>query len=439
MKLRMFQYTNVILAGMLLVVQPAFGQAGASGGTKRTFIRAGRLVDVKAGSILTDQVITIENGVIVSVGAAGEPKSAPGDVILDLTHATVLPGLVDAHTHITLDDFSEHSALSTSFPREALIGAKNARITLEAGITTIRNLGANAFTDIALRDAIDVGDLPGPRIYASGPPLGITGGHCDNNILPFEYHDVAGGVADGVSAVQHKVREVIKYGADVVKFCATGGIMSKGDDPNAAQYTLEEMKALVADSHRLGRKVAAHAHGLQGIKWAVEAGVDSVEHGSYIDEEAITAMKQHGTYLVPTLYTITWFLQNLDKSDVPEYSKRKARVVAPIAEKNLAHAITSGIKIAMGSDVPVFPHGTNARELEAYVNAGMPPVDALRTATVNAADLLGQSEHLGSIAPGKWADIIALDGDPLRDVKALQSVKFVMKGGIVFKNEYSGQ
>jgi imidazolonepropionase-like amidohydrolase len=438
--MRMKWRIMLLLCASLTLSAAGFARDGkpASPAAKRVVVHAGRLLDVTTGSVLTDQAIVIEDDLIVSVGPAQEVKLVPGQTI-DLTHATVLPGLIDAHTHLTLDDFSEHSALSTSLPREALIGAKNARITLEAGITTVRDVGANGYTDIALRDAVSAGDLPGPRIVASGPPLGITGGHCDNNILPYEYHDVAGGVADGVENVQHKVREVIKYGADVVKFCATGGVMSKGDDPNAAQYTLEEMKALVADAHRLGRKVAAHAHGLQGIKWAVEAGVDSIEHASYIDDEAIAMMKQRGTYLVPTLYTTTWFLENLDKGDVPEYSKRKALVVVPNAQKNVAHALASGVKVAMGSDVPVFPHGMNARELGTYVKAGMTPVQAIRTATVNGAELLGLSEHLGSIAPGKWADLIAVDGDPTRDVSVLESVKFVMKAGVVVKNEYRGK
>ena len=197
-------------------------------------------------------------------------------------------------------------------PRETLTGAKNARMTLQAGFTTVRNVGASAYSDVALRDAINAGDVPGPRMLVSGPPLGITGGHCDNNLLPYEYHASADGVADGIAGVQHKVRENIKYGSDLIKICATGGVLSKGDDPQASQYTLEEMKAIVADAHRLGRKVAAHAHGAQGILWASEAGVDSIEHGSYIDDAGIAEMKKNGTYLVPTLYLGDWFLENAE-------------------------------------------------------------------------------------------------------------------------------
>ena len=228
-----------------------------------------------------------------------------------------MPGLIDAHTHITFDPKFGYDRLAISLPREALIGAKNARITLLAGFTTIRNVGATEFADIALRDAINAGDVPGPRIDASGPALSITGGHCDDNLLPYEWHATEVGVADGVENVQHKVREIIKYGADVIKICATGGVLSLGDNPQASQYTQEELRAIVADAHRLGRKVAAHAHGAQGILWATEAGVDSIEHGSYIDDAGIAAMKQHGTYLVPTLYLGDWFLENAPKTGVP--------------------------------------------------------------------------------------------------------------------------
>jgi imidazolonepropionase-like amidohydrolase len=253
----------------------------------RTVVRAGKLLDVKSGKLLSNQTVVIEDEKIVSVGPAAEVKSAPGDTVLDLPQSTVLPGLIDVHTHLTFDPKFGYDQLGISIPREALIGARNARITLEAGFTTVRNVGAGGYSDVALRDAINAGDVPGPRMLVSGPALGITGGHCDNNLLPFEYHVTDDGVADGISAVQHKVREVIKYGADLIKICATGGVLSKGDDPQASQYTLEEMKAIVADAHRLGRKVAAHAHGAQGILWASEAGVDSVEHGSYIDDAAI--------------------------------------------------------------------------------------------------------------------------------------------------------
>jgi imidazolonepropionase-like amidohydrolase len=329
-----------------------------------------------------------------------------------------------------------YETLAISSPREALIGAKNARVTLLAGFTTVRNVGAGSFSDVALRDAINAGDVPGPRILASGPALGITGGHCDNNMLPFEYHKSDDGVADGIAAVQHKVRENIKYGADVIKICATGGVLSLGDDPQHSQYTLEEMKAIVADAHRLGRKVAAHAHGAEGIRWASEAGVDSVEHGSYIDDAAIAMMKQHGTYLVPTLYLGDWMLDNAGLTRLPAPLLAKAQVVIPAARKNIAHAFASGVKVAFGTDAAVYPHGMNAHEFAVMVKLGLTPLQAIQAATINAADLLGWSGKVGTLAPGAWADIVAVDGDPIKDVTTLERVRFVMKGGEVVRNEY---
>ncbi|HZE81424.1 MAG TPA: amidohydrolase family protein, partial [Candidatus Polarisedimenticolia bacterium] len=240
-------------------------------------IHAGHMLDVKTGKMLDNVTVVIDGEKVTSVSSGGGSQSdnQAGIRVINLPNATLLPGLIDAHTHLTFDPNFGYQELGVSIPKEALIGAKNARITLEAGFTTVRNVGASGYTDIALRDAINEGMVPGPRIMASGPALSITGGHCDQNLLPYEWHAKSDGAADGVEGVQHKVREIIKYGADVIKVCATGGVLSKGDDPRASQYTLEEMKAIVADAHRLGRKVAAHAHGAQGIAWAAEAGVDS--------------------------------------------------------------------------------------------------------------------------------------------------------------------
>jgi imidazolonepropionase-like amidohydrolase len=320
-------------------------------------------------------------------------------------------------------------------PREALTGARNARITLNAGFTTVRNVDARGYSDVALRDAINAGDVPGPRMLVSGPALSITGGHCDNDLLPYEYHATADGTADGVEQVQHKVREVIKYGADLIKVCATGGVLSKGDDPNASQYTLEEMKAIVADAHRLGRKVAAHAHGAQGVIWASEAGVDSVEHGHLMNDEAIATLKKNGTYLVPTLYLVDWHRENA--GTLPEFARKKMELVSATGKSNAKKAFQAGVKIGMGTDAAVYPHGLNARELAVYVSLGMTPLQAIQTATINDADLLGWPDKVGTIEPGKWADIIAVDGDPLQDITILQHVKFVMKGGEVVKNDYA--
>ena len=400
-------------------------------------VHAGRLLDVKTGKTLADQTLVIEDGRIVSMAAAAEAKIPTDAVHIELPNATVLPGLIDAHTHLTSEPRFGYDRLAISVPREALIGAKNARVTLLAGFTTARNVGARGFTDVALRDAINAGDVPGPRLLVSGPPLSITGGHCDNNMLPSEYHATSDGAADGVAAVQHKVRENIKYGADLIKVCATGGVLSLGDNPQHSQYTVEEMKAIVADAHRLGRKVAAHAHGAEGIRWAAEAGVDSIEHGSYIDDAGIAAMKEHGTYLVPTLYLGDWMMENAEQTHMPPPLMAKAREVIPAARKNIAHAFTSGVKVAFGTDAAVYPHGLNGREFAVMVKLGLTPLQAIQAATVNAADLLGWSGKVGSLEPGAWADVVAVDGDPVKDVTTLERVKFVMKAGEVVKNEYA--
>src|SRR5213080_729349 len=417
------------------VTQPAHAQAPAA---KRTILRPGRVLDVRTGELRSNQAILIETEKIGQSGAASEVKAATGDTTIDLPEATLLPGLIDAHTHLTFDLNSlGYQGLGISTAREALHGARNARRTLEAGFTTVRNLGAFDYSDIALRDAINDGDVIGPRIVASGPALGITGGHCDENLLPPAFHFQGGGVADGIEAVQHKVREVIKYGADVIKICATGGVLSKGDDPNASQFTLEEMKAIVADAHRLGRKVAAHAHGAEGVRWASEAGVDSIEHGHLMDDAAIATLKKNGTYLVPTLFLGEYMEKNLDRSDVPEYSKQKMRDVAAAMQKNVKKAFDAGVKVAFGTDAAVYPHGLNAGEFHVYVKLGMTPLAAIQTATINASDLLGPRFAVGFLEPGKFADLIAVDGDPTKDVTILEHVKFVMKGGAVYKNDYA--
>jgi imidazolonepropionase-like amidohydrolase len=410
-------------------------QAAAQQSTQRVVIRAGHLLDVKSGKMLSDQAIVIEGDNIVGVGPASATPAADATTI-NLPNATVLPGLIDAHTHLTFNPSFGYEMLGISIPREALIGAHNARVTLEAGFTTVRNVGARGYSDVALRDAINAGDVPGPRMLVSGPALSITGGHCDNDLLPYEYHATDDGVADGIENVQHKTREIIKYGADLIKVCATGGVLSKGDDPNASQYTLEEMKAIVADAHRLGRKVAAHAHGAQGVIWASEAGVDSVEHGHLMNDAAIATLKKNGTYLVPTLYLIDWQRENAAKANLPDYTRHKMQIVSEAAKTNAKKAIEAGVKIGLGTDAAVYPHGLNAHELAVYVSLGMTPLQAIQTATINDADLLGWSDKIGTLEAGKWADIIAVDGDPLQDVTTLQHVKFVMKGGAVVKNEY---
>jgi imidazolonepropionase-like amidohydrolase len=408
--------------------------AAAQPAPARTLVRAGHLLDVKTGKLADGETIVVVGDMIQSIAPTASVTAQAGDAVIDLGNMTVLPGLIDVHTHLTMNpDFDPFHEVTSTDAKEAINGVVNARTTLLAGFTSVRNVGAYGFTDVDLRDAVNSGQVPGPHMLVSGPLIGITGGHCDENLLPIKYHVVGDGVADGIAQVQHMVRQNIKYGADLIKICATGGVLSKGDDPQASQFTLEEMQAIVADAHRLGRKVAAHAHGAQGILWATEAGVDSIEHGSYINDEAIAEMKKRGTYLVPTLYLEDWMLE---KGNLPPFYHQKMIDVSAVAKSNIKHAMQAGVKIALGTDAAVYPHGLNAHELDVYVNQlGMAPLAALQTATINAADLMGWSAKTGTLEPGKWADIIAVDRNPLDDVRVLQDVKFVMKAGVVYKSE----
>ena len=431
---RLFHALSTV-AAVLSLALPAAAQETSPLHAGTTVIHAGRLFDSSAGRMLDGQDILIRGNRIEQIG----PKlPIPSDAReIDLRDATVMPGFIDVHTHLVGSNHAGYEALGVSVPRMALTGVKNGRMTLLAGFTTVRNVGAEGYADVALRDAINDGDVIGPRMQVSGPPLGISGGHCDSNLLPFDFHYSAEGVANGVPAVMGKVRETIKYGADVIKFCASGGVFSKGDNPLLEQYSPEEMQALISEAHRLGRKVATHAHATIAIKDAVRAGVDSIEHGIFLDDEGIAMMKQHGTYLVPTSFPLYWFEENVSKLNMPPWVVEKAAIIIPAAKKNMARAFQSGVKVALGTDAGVYPHGLNGGEFWSMVQLGLAPVQALQAGTVNAADLMGWSDRIGSIASGKFADIVAVRGNPLDDVTLLQHIGFVMKDGTVYKNEFS--
>ena len=402
---------------------------------EKLVVKAARMFDARSGKIIEHPMVVIAGDRFEKVGTAAELTVSPGAKVIDLGSATILPGLIDAHDHLTGNpEDSGIKALAISVPRESLKGVKNARVTLEAGFTTVRNVGASGYSDIALRDSINAGEVPGPRILASGPALGSTGGHCDDNELAPEFAHHAEGVADGVPAVLAKTREVIKYGADLIKFCASGGVFSKGDLPSTEQYSFEEMAALVAEAHRQGRKVAAHAHGGQAIVDAARAGVDSIEHGSLIDDAGIRAMTEHGTVLVADIYNDDFILQKGKESGFTREMIEKERSIGQRQRENFRHAVQAGVKVAFGTDGGVYPHGGNAKQFAYMVKYGLTPAQAIQSATVDAAQLLGWADQVGSIEPGKFADLVAVEGDPLADITTLEHVTFVMKGGQVVKS-----
>jgi imidazolonepropionase-like amidohydrolase len=401
-----------------------------------TYVKAGKLLEVRSGRLLRDQVIVIRGDRIERIAPAAEVQLPRAAAVIDLSGMMVLPGLIDAHDHLTGDArFHGYRALGISVPRASLYGAANARRTLEAGFTAVRNVGAEGYSDVALRDAINDGDIPGPRLLVSGPTLGITGGHCDNNLLPAEYGHREQGVADGPWAVRAKVREVVKYGADLIKICATGGVLSKGDEPGTQQYTLEEMQAIVDEARKLGRKVAAHAHGTEGIKAAILAGVDSIEHASLIDEEGIRLAREHTTYLVMDIYNDTFIMEKGAEMGMLPESIEKERKLGQLQRENFTRAHRAGALMAFGTDGGVYPHGENAKQFAYMVRYGMTPLEAIQAATLHAARLMGWDDRLGTLEAGKFADLVAVEGDPLSDVTVLEHVRFVMKGGQVVRND----
>ena len=409
------------LAALVLIALPAAAQTPAP----VTAIHASRMLDVRSGRMIPNALVLVRHDSIIQVGGAAPAGAAS----IDLGDVTLMPGFIDMHTHITqqIGAGFDLEPVRLTAADEALNGVKYAKLTIDAGFTTVRDVGSGNFTDVSLMHAIDRGDIVGPRIVPAGHAIGITGGHCDvTGFAPgVVVQDPLHGVADGVDQVVQAVRMQAKYGAQVIKICATAGVLSFDATVGAQQLSEAEMRAIVEEASRHGLKVAAHAHGTEGIKAAVRAGVASIEHGSMLDDEAVALMKQHGTYLVPTRA----LSDLLDRNNLPVPIRAKMDQVMPLADASFRKAVAGGVKIAFGTDAAVLPHGMNAKEFSKYTAAGMSAIDALRTATINAADLLGKSDR-GEIAPGKLADLIAVRGDPLADITATERVVFVMKGGV---------
>lgn len=405
--------------------------AGPSGSDLTTVIHAGQMIDTEAGQMVQDRYIVIEDGLVQSVIGKREYErmDAPGTFI-DLSDMTVLPGLSDAHVHLIgkAANFG-YGSLAESTPRAAIIGVANAKATLDAGFTTVRNVGAPGYADVDLSLAIADGDVPGPTVIPAGPSIGITGGHCDANLLPFEYEDSNDGVADGPWGVRKKVRQNKKYGAEAIKFCGTGGVFSKGTTIGAQQYTSEEMEAIVDEAHQLGMKVAVHAHGEIGIRTAINAGVDSVEHASFISDDAIQMAIERGTALSMDIYVSDFILSEGEAAGALPESLAKERQVGKKQRERFQAAVKAGATIAFGSDAGVYPHGLNGRQFAYMVEWGQTPMQAIQSATIVNASLFDREGQIGIIKAGANADIIAVGGNPLSNIRELEDVDFVMKEG----------
>jgi imidazolonepropionase-like amidohydrolase len=430
---------SLLVAAFVVASHAAYAQEAKGSGT--VVLRAARVIDGTGADAIQNGVVVVTDDKIVAVGRQGSVTIPAGARTIDLGNATLMPGFIDAHTHIigrTLGDPSGDDAAVRDYDAlGAILGVTNADRTLMAGFTTIRNVGAGNFDDMALRKAVTDGFIKGPRMQNAGHSLGITGGHCDENGFKpgLMDGDFKTGIADGVDQVRAAVRYQAKYGADVIKTCATGGVLSEGDAVGVPQYNYEELKAMVDEAGKLERKVAAHAHGTEGIKIAVRAGVASIEHGSFLDDEGAKMMKERGTYLVPTL-SAGEAVEKAAKAGVLKGLRAEKALQAAAAMRNgVKIAIRNGVPIALGTDAGVGAHGANGHEFSLMVEwGGMTPMQSIVAGTMNSAKLLGWESRIGSLAGGKLADIVAVPGDPLQDIKVMERTVFVMKNGVVYKN-----
>jgi imidazolonepropionase-like amidohydrolase len=427
----------------LLVAATAFGQAQKAA-SKTYVLKAARLFDGKSNALTTPGVVVVTDGKIVAAGTSATPPA--GAEVIDLGDATLLPGFIDAHTHLTMaysEDYKQNrlDELQKTIAERALDASVNARVTLMAGITTVRDVGSADYLDVGLRNAIRNGKVPGPRMLVTVHALGATGGHCDfsqgfrEGIFGHESGPLEG-VINGADEARYAVRLDHKYGADIIKVCATGGVLSPTDDVDTPQLTQEELNAIVDEAHALRRKTAAHAHGAEGAKRAIRAGIDSIEHGTFLDDEALDMMKQRGTFLVPTLMAVQGIQEQIDKGVyIPPAILAKAKTAIASIHQTFQRALAKGVKIGLGTDAAVYPHGRNVEEFHQMADLGMKPIDALKAGTSMDAELLGLADKIGTLEAGKIADVVAVPGDPVQNIRQTEHVFFVMKEGVIYRND----
>src|SRR5882724_8244727 len=443
----MRKWGRCLLVGlMIFMVQASLAQTPTQAPKpgKTYVLKAARMFDGKSNSLSVPGLVLVTGGKIAGVGA--QAAIPAGAETIDLGDATLLPGFIDAHTHITMmysDDWKQNliDGLQKTVAERALDASANARVTLMAGFTTVRDVGSSDFLDVGLRNAIRDGVVPGPRMLVTVHALGSTGGHCDHSggFRPGLFGretDPLDGVINGPDQARYAVRLDHKYGADMIKVCATGGVLSLTDDVDTPQLTQDELNAIVDEAHALRRKTAAHAHGAEGAKRAIRAGIDSIEHGTFLDDEALDMMKQRGTYLVPTLMAIQGIQEKFDRGVyMPPAIEAKARAAIAAIHVTFQKALVKGVKIGLGTDAGVYPHGRNAEEFHQMVDLGMKPLDALKAGTSSDAELLGLADKIGTLEVGKLADVVAVPGDPSQNIRQTEPVFFVMKEGKIYKNE----